>query len=44
MDNWIQETPYISAVTFGTDEPNNFNEPWHHQCQNERKNGEKQLQ
>ena len=36
MDNWIQETCYISAVTSGPDEPNNFNEAWNYQCQNER--------
>ena len=26
MDNWVQETCYISAVTSGSDELNNFNE------------------
>ena len=36
MDNWIQETCYLSAVTAGPDEPNNFNEAWNHQCPNER--------
>ena len=35
MDNWIQETCYISAVTSGPDEPKNFNEAWNDQCQNE---------
>ena len=34
MDNWIQETCYISAVTSGPDEPSNFNEAWNHQCLN----------
>ena len=28
MDNWIQETCYISAVSSGPDEPSNFNEAW----------------
>ena len=37
MDNWVQETCYISAVTSGPDEPNNFNEAWNHQCPEERK-------
>ena len=36
IDNWIQETCYMSAVTSGPDEPNNFNEAWNHQCPNER--------
>ena len=36
MDNWIQETCYMSAVTSGHDEPKNFNETWNHQCSNER--------
>ena len=37
MDNWIQETWYMSAVTSEPDEPNNFNEAWIHQSQNERR-------
>ena len=37
MDNWIQETCYISAVTSGPDERNNFNEAWNHLCVNERR-------
>ena len=37
MDNWIQETCYMSAVTSGPDEPNNFNEAWNHQSLNERR-------
>ena len=44
MDNWIQETCYMSAVTSGPDEPNNFNEAWNHQSLNEKENGEKQSQ
>ena len=35
MDDWIQETCYISAVTSGPDEPNNFNEAWTHQTHDE---------
>ena len=34
LDNWIQETYYISAITSGPDEPNTFNEAWNHQCPN----------
>ena len=37
MDNWIQETCYISGVTSGLDEPSNFNEAWNHECLNERR-------
>ena len=37
MENWIQETCYISAVTSGPDEPNNFNEAWNHQDHNEHR-------
>ena len=37
MDNWIQETCYISVVTSGPDETSNFNETWNHQCLNERR-------
>ena len=37
MDNWIQETCYISAITSGLDKPNNFNEAWNHQCQSDRR-------
>ena len=42
MNNWIQETCYLSALTSGPDEPNDFNEAWNHQCPNESENGEKQ--
>ena len=38
MDNWIQETCYMSAVTSGPDEPNNLNDAWNHQFLNERRN------
>ena len=37
MENWIQDTSYISAVTSGPDEQSNFNEAWNHQCLNERR-------
>ena len=37
MDNLIQETCYISTVSSGPDESNNFNEAWNHQCPNERR-------
>ena len=36
MDNWIQETCYISVVASGPNDPNNFNEAWNHQCRNGR--------
>ena len=34
MDNWIQETCYMSVVTSGPDEPNHFNEAWNHHSPN----------
>ena len=34
MDNWIQETCLISAVTSGPTEPKTFQEAWH--CDNEK--------
>ena len=37
MDNWIQETCYISVVTSGPDEHNDLNEAWNHQSPNERR-------
>ena len=40
MENWIQETCYISAVTSGPDEPNHFNGTINVQLKEE--NGEKQ--
>ena len=36
MDNWIQETCYMSAVTSGPEEPNTFNDAWNHHSPNER--------
>ena len=38
MDNWIQETCYMSAVTSGPNEPYNFNEAWNHQSQMKKGN------
>ena len=35
MEDWIQETCLISAVTSGPTEPKTFQEAWH--CQNEKK-------
>ena len=43
MDNWIQETCYMSVVTSGPDEPNHFHEAWNHHSPNDRKKGEKVL-
>ena len=43
-DNWIQETCYISVVTSGPDEPNNFNEDGTIDVQLKEEIGEKQLQ
>ena len=34
MEDWIQETCLISAVTSGPTEPKTFQEAWH--CQNEK--------
>ena len=36
MEEWIQETCLISAVTSGPTEPKTFQEAWHHQVENER--------
>ena len=36
MDNWIQETCYMSAVTSCPEEPNTFNDAWNHHSPNER--------
>ena len=36
MEDWIQETCLISAVTSGPTEPKTFQEAWHHQVENER--------
>ena len=36
MDNWTQETCYMSAVTSGPKEPNTFNDAWNHHSPNKR--------
>ena len=38
MEDWIQETCLISAVTSGPTEPRRFEEAWHHQIEKEREN------
>ena len=38
MEDWIQETCLISAVTSGPTEPNTFQEGWHYPIENERDN------
>ena len=40
MEDWIQETCLISAVTSGPTEPKTFQEAWHYPVDNERDNGE----
>ena len=36
MEDWIQETCLISAVTSGPTEPKPFQEAWHYPIENER--------
>ena len=36
MEDWIQETCLISAVTSGPNEPKTFQEAWHYPAENER--------
>ena len=36
MENWIQETCLISAVTSGPTDPTTFQEAWHHPTEIER--------
>ena len=38
MEDWIQETCLISAVTSGPTEPKTFQEAWHYPVENERDN------
>ena len=38
MEDWIQETCLISAVTSGPTEPKTFQEAWHHPIENDRNN------
>ena len=37
IDNWIQETCYMSAVTSCPEEPNHFSEAWNHHSPKDRK-------
>ena len=37
MEDWIQETCFISAVTSGPTEPKTFQEAWHSPIEEERK-------
>ena len=38
MEDWIQETCLISAVTSGPTEPKTFQEAWHYPIENDREN------
>ena len=38
MEDWIQETCLISAVTSGPTEPKTFQEAWHYRVENEKEN------
>ena len=38
MEDWIQETCLISAVTSGPTEPKTFQEAWHYPIENDRDN------
>ena len=38
MEDWIQETSLISAVTSGPTEPKTFQEAWHYPVESERNN------
>ena len=38
MEDWIQETCLISAITSGPIEPKTFQEAWHYPIQKERDN------
>ena len=38
MEDWIQETCLISAVTSGPTEPKTFQEAWHYPVESERNN------
>ena len=38
MEDWIQETCLISAVTSGPPEPMTFQEAWHYPTEKERNN------
>ena len=38
MEDWIQETCLISAVTSGPTQPKTLQEAWHYPIENERDN------
>ena len=38
MEDWIQETCLLSAVTSGQTEPKTFQEAWHYPIENDRNN------
>ena len=38
MEDWIQETSLISAVTSGPTEPRTFQEAWHYPTENDKDN------
>ena len=43
MEDWIQETCFISAVTSGPNEPKTFQEAWHSPEKEERENWQKAI-
>ena len=43
MEDWIQETCFISAVTSGPNEPKTFQEAWHSPAKEERENWQKAI-
>ena len=43
MEDWIQETCFISAVTSGPTEPKTFQEAWHSPVEEERNNWQKAI-
>ena len=43
MEDWIQETCLISAVTSGPTEPKTFQEAWHYPVESERDNVTKKI-
>ena len=43
MEDWIQETCFISAVTSGPSEPKTFQEAWHSPGKEERENWQKAI-
>ena len=43
MEDWIQETCFISAVTSGPNEPKTFQEAWHSPVKEERENWQRAI-